>query len=96
MRGKNPDDLAYARRIVKWLATQNVAASVAELPKAYVVWSKRPFDSYRSEAAREFALAIEELGKTYRQHPDNKLRYDFRQRRDGQFDPYYVPAPERD
>ena len=90
--GASPEDQAEAEQIRLWCAQHGELATVAThmLPRTgksrCIVWSLRPFDSPTSPEAQAFGRKIETLGKDYKAQ---YKRYDFRQQRDGKFDPWF-------
>jgi hypothetical protein len=96
--GKDREDLADARALVRWLAGRGIDSEVRRFSNGrYLVWSLRPFDSPTGEAALSFARRIERLGQEAmgENGPDTPSgrKYNFlqRSRRDGEFRPYYKP-----
>lgn len=93
MVGTSEKDQAEAQQIAAWCTAQGEPATVAGhlIPRTGkrfpIVWSLRPFDSPTGADALEYGKKIETLGKTYKAQ---YKRYDFRQQRDGKFDPWYT------
>ncbi|MBS3734152.1 MAG: hypothetical protein KGY99_04425 [Phycisphaerae bacterium] len=87
------EKLDAASDIQDWLAERGIRTTLnttgPDGQKRLVVWSTQAFDSPRSEAAKRFARTIEDLGRRY-MASNPERRYDFRQRRDGQFDPMFI------
>ncbi len=90
MMGDNDELEKEAHKIVKYCRRNGEPASVVRYTdprtgkKQLLVWSKTPFDSPNSTTAQQHAKTIEEMGKRY----DGD--YDFRQRRNGEFDPWFI------
>jgi len=90
--GASKEDQAEAEQIRAWCAQHGEPASVATHTLARtgksrcIVWSLRPFDSPSSPEALNYGRKIEALGKNYNAQ---YKRYDFRQQRDGKFDPWF-------
>ncbi len=84
MMGDSPRLKKEAYKIVNYCRKNGEPASVARYGDQLVVWSLTPFESPSGTEAKQHARAIEEMGKRY---PGD---YDFRQRRDGKFDPWFV------
>jgi hypothetical protein len=92
MVGATEADRAEAEQIAAWCIAHGEPATVAghTVPRTGktfpIVWSSRPFDSATSPEALDFGGKIEALGKTYKAR---YKRYDFRQQRNGKFDPWF-------
>jgi len=90
--GATTEDQAEAEQIRAWCAQHGEPATVATHTLAktgksrYIVWSLRPFDSPSSAEALNYGRKIEALGRDYKAR---YKRYDFRQQRDGKFDPWF-------
>ena len=91
-KAASPEDKAEADKIVKFLAEHNEPAEVVlagqEDKRMYAVWSLRPFDDDKSEATREFALAVEKLGAEYETKHGN-YRFQQRIKRTSELTPLY-------
>lgn len=87
--GKTAQHKAVAGEIASWCARKGHPAEARQATTGYwVVWSYTPFDAPTSEDALAYAQQIEALGREYRRDGG---QFDFRQRRNGQFDPLYLP-----
>jgi hypothetical protein len=92
MVGATDADRVEAAQIAAWCIAHGEPATVAghtppRTGKTFpIVWSSRPFDSATSPEALDFGRKIEALGKTYKAQ---YKRYDFRQQRNGKFDPWF-------
>ena len=92
MVGATEADRAEAAQIADWCTAHGEPATVAghTVPRTGktfpIVWSSRPFDSATSPEALDFGRKVEALGKTYKAQ---YKRYDFRQQRNGKFDPWF-------
>jgi len=92
MVGATKADQVEAEQIRTWCAQHGEPATVATYrlsrtgKELCIVWSLRPFNSSSSPEAQEFGKHIETLGKLYNAQ---YKRYDFRQRRDGKFEPWF-------
>jgi hypothetical protein len=90
--GASKEDKVEAEQIMAWCAQQGEPATVATHTSTRtgksrcIVWSLRPFDSPSSAEALNYARKIEALGKNYNAQ---YKRYDFRQQKDGKFDPWF-------
>ncbi len=90
--GASKEDQAEAEQIRAWCAQHGEPATVATHTLARtgkprcIVWSLRPFDLPSSPEAQAYGRKIETLGKDYKAQ---YKRYDFRQQRDGKFDPWF-------
>jgi len=79
-------------RIMQFCQQNGEPATVATLPRTtrakeqYIVWSLTGFDSSSSDAARKYALHIEELGKKYF---EKYQTYRFQQHNRDKFDPWF-------
>jgi len=90
--GASKEDQVEAEQIRAWCAQHDEPATVATHTLAktgrsrFIVWSLRPFDSSSSAEALNYGRKIEALGKKYNAQ---YKRYDFRQQRDGKYDPWF-------
>src|SRR5690606_11261104 len=74
--GLTQDSKLDAEAIIEWLKTKGHEATLAIMGTRYVVLSSRPFDSMKSEQAKNFALTIDALGRSYRpQAPRSKYTF---------------------
>jgi len=78
--GLTQDSKLDAEAIIEWLKTKGHEATLAIMGTRYVVLSSRPFDSMKSEQAKNFALTIDALGRSYRPQPP-RSKYTFSQYR---------------
>ncbi|MDY6914228.1 MAG: hypothetical protein SVT52_07225 [Planctomycetota bacterium] len=94
LQGLGDAKLAEAQRIAKYCTAHGEPANAARYnnprtgKEQYIVWSRTPFTTPNSPAARQHALAIEEMGKRY----FGKYKtYNFKHTRDsqGRIEPWY-------
>lgn len=85
--GSGPEQERAAFEIQDFCRAHGEPATVNLYKGKVIVWSLTPFDSPNSTAALAYGRKIEKLGQQYQQQGG---RYDFRQRRDGQFDPLFL------
>ena len=96
LMGGTPEHRQAAHEIAEFCRANGLDPTVHKQGDTYWVVSRKPFDQpydYRrpddpaGRPAAEFARTVEQLGAKYLQSGG---KYNFRQRRDGRFDPYYV------
>ena len=92
--GMTDKDWQDAEAIVDYCKRNNRPCDIVKWGTVcYAVWSLQPFPSPDSKEARDYAKGVEELGVKYKP-PPGRLKYDFNQKRNGKFDPTFVPAKE--